>query len=168
MAKLGQHRFSADLTAPKDGAGAPDAKPGECYCALCGHQVDPGGPTIERFGEAFCSEAHAQDFVQSVRAARVQAAAGAQTAVERSAVAGEATPQPRDWKASLGKALCWGAPLLVVAFVLAGGTGALAGAAGAVLPFLALLACPLGMYFMMRSMSKMGDHGNPKDKGGDR
>ena len=168
MAKLGQHRFSADMTTPTDGAGAPDAKPGERYCAQGGHQADPEAQTVERFGEAFCSEAHAQDFVQAVRAARVQAAAGAQTAVERSAVPGESTPQPRDWKASIGKALCWGAPLLVVAFVLAGGTGALVGAAGSLLPVLALLACPLGMYFMMRSMSKMGDQGSPKDKDGSR
>jgi hypothetical protein len=56
----------------------------------------------------------------------------------------------------------------VVALVLVGGTGALAGAAGAALPFLAMLACPLGMYFMMRGMSKTGDHGRPKDGGGDR
>jgi Protein of unknown function (DUF2933) len=67
-----------------------------------------------------------------------------------------------------GEAFCWGAPLLVVTFVLAGGTGVVAGAAGAVLPFLAALACPLGMYFMMRGMSKMGDHGNTKDKTEDR
>ncbi|MGH7321055.1 MAG: DUF2933 domain-containing protein [Candidatus Rokuibacteriota bacterium] len=36
------------------------------------------------------------------------------------------------------------------------------------LPFLALLACPLGMDFMMRAMSKPGDHGNSNDKTGDR
>ena len=164
MAKLGRHRFLADVTTPKDGEGASDTKPAERHCALCGQQARLEGTTIERFGEAFCSDAHAQDFVHAVRAARVQAAAGARTAVERAAVPAEAAPQHRAWKAYLGKALCWGAPLLVVAFVLAGGTGALAGAAGALLPVLALLACPLGMYFMMRSMSKTGhDRG---DKGG--
>jgi hypothetical protein len=31
-----------------------------------------------------------------------------------------------------------------------------------------VLACPLGMYFMMRSMAKTGDHGRPKDGEGDR
>jgi hypothetical protein len=56
----------------------------------------------------------------------------------------------------------------VVAFVLAGGTGAVFGAAGAVLPFAAAPACPLGMYFMMRAMSKTGDHGHSKDKTEDR
>jgi hypothetical protein len=168
MAKLGQHRFSVNATTPTDGAGAPGAKPTERYCALCGQPAAPRAPAIERFGEAFCSEAHAQEFVQAVRAARVQTAAGAQTAVERSTGPAEATPQPRDSKASLGKALCWGAPLLVIAVVLIGGTGALAGAVGAVLPFLALLACPLGMYFMMRAMSKTGDHGGSKDRPGGR
>jgi hypothetical protein len=172
MAKLGRHRFSAAVTTPTDGAGASGVKPAERYCAHCGQPADPGAPAIDRFGEAFCSDAHAQEFLHAVRATRVQAAAGAQTAVERSAAPGEVTPQQRDWKAYLGKALCWGAPLLVVAFVLSGGTGALAGAAGAVLPFLALLACPLGMYFMMRAMAKTGDqgrsHGDSKDKGGDR
>jgi hypothetical protein len=77
------------------------------------------------------------------------------------------TVPQRDWKAVLGKALCWGAPLVVIALVLAGGTGALVGWAGAALPFLAALACPLGMYFMMRGMAKM-DHGNAKDKPEDR
>jgi hypothetical protein len=37
-----------------------------------------------------------------------------------------------------------------------------------VLPFLAALACPLGMYFMMRSMSKTDQSGNPDGKGPER
>ena len=168
MARLGPHRLPADVTTPPNGTGAPDAKPGERYCARCGQRAGAGEAAIDRFGEAFCSEAHAEEFVQAVRAARVQAAVKAETAVERAGVPADAAAPQRDWKASLGKALCWGAPLLVVAFVLVGGTGALVGAAGAILPFLALLACPLGMYFMMRTMSKTGERGNPKDKGGDR
>ena len=170
MARLGQNRFSAEVTTPQDGAAAPDAKPAERYCALCGQDATTSGPVVERFGEAFCSDAHAEEFVSAVRAARVQTAARAVTAVERSGAPAEAAPGQRDWKAYLGKALCWGAPLLVVAVVLAGGTGAVVGAAGSIFPLLAVLACPLGMYFMMRSMSKMGDHGNSKDKdqGGDR
>ena len=163
MARLGRGRFSADLTTPPNGTGTRDAKAARRDCAVCGQPGAPGEAAIERFGEAFCSEPHAQEFVQAVRAARVEAAAKGQIAVERGGGLANAASPPRDWKASLGKALCWGAPLLVVAVLLGGGTGALAGAAGAVLPFLAVLACPLGMYFMMRSMSKTGDHGRPRD-----
>jgi hypothetical protein len=168
VARLERHRLSADVSTPPNGTGAPDAKPTERYCARCGQPAGPGDAALERFGEAFCSDAHAQEFVQAVRIARVQAAAGAQTAVEGPAAPADAAPPRRDWKASLGKALCWGAPLLIVAVLLAGGTGALVGAAGAALPFLAALACPVGMYFMMRSMSKTGDHGDSKDTGRDR
>jgi hypothetical protein len=48
-------------------------------------------------------------------------------------------------------AACCGAPLLALV-LLAGGGGALLGAAGAALPLLLALACPLGMFFMMRAM----------------
>ncbi len=167
MARLGPDPRSTDLTTPPNGTGTADATSARLDCAQCGRPADPGEAAIERFGEAFCSEAHAQAFVQAVRAARVEAAANGPIAVERGPGLADAAP-PRDWKASLGKALCWGAPLLVVAVLLVGGTGALAGAAGAALPFLALLACPLGMYFMMRSMSKTGDHGRPNDGNRDR
>ena len=168
MARLEPQRLLVDAITSPNGTSASDAKSTERYCARCGQPAGAGEAAIERFGEAFCSDAHAEEFVRLVRAARVQAAAGAPTAVEQ--VAGPADPAlpPRDWKAFLGKALCWGAPLLIVAVLLAGGTGALTGAAGAALPFLAVLACPLGMYFMMRSMSKPGGHGDSKDTGRDR
>jgi hypothetical protein len=168
MARLGPQWLSADVTTPPNGTAAPDAKPAARYCARCGQPAEPGEAATDRFGEAFCSEAHAEEFVQTVRAARVQAAVTAETVAERPGDPAAGPVPQRDWKASLGKALCWGAPLLVVAFVLAGGTGAVVGAAGAVLPFAAALACPLGMYFMMRGMSKTGDHGNSKNKTEDR
>ena len=95
-------------------------------------------------------------------------AADAPAAVARLDARADPTAPRRDWKAVLGRALCWGAPLLIVAVLLAGGTGALTGAAGAALPFLAALACPLGMYFMMRSMSKTGGHDESKHSGRDR
>jgi Protein of unknown function (DUF2933) len=168
MARLDPHQLSADVTAPPNGTGASDARLTDRYCARCGGPVGVGEAAITRFGEAFCSDAHAQEFVEAVRATRVQAAAGAQTAIERAAAPADVPAERRDWKAYLGKALCWGAPLLIVAVLLAGGAGALTGVAGAALPFLAALACPLGMYFMMRSMSKMGGHGDSKDNGRDR
>jgi len=130
--------------------------------------VNVKGSAIERFGEAFCSEGHAEEFVKEVRAVRIQAAMRAPEpstgGIEQSGGATKGAPKRRDWKAYLGKALCWGAPLLALVLLLGGG-GAVLGAAGALLPFLALLACPLGMYFMMRSMSKMGEKEHPQDRG---
>lgn len=169
MAKLGQHRFSADVTTPKDGAGAPDTKPAERYCALCGQQADPRGTAVDRFGEAFCSDAHAQEFAKAVRTARVQIAAASPgtTEIARAESSAEGASKAQSWKGLLKMGLCCGLPILALV-VLAGGGGAVLGAAGALLPVLAVLACPLGMYFMMRGMSKTGDKGDSKDKGGDR
>src|SRR5437016_10646321 len=45
------------------------------HCAYCGHAVTDDAPMIERFGERFCSEAHAEEFTADVRAARIHAAA---------------------------------------------------------------------------------------------
>ena len=170
MAKLGRNRIVAEVTAPQNGTGAGDTKPGERHCALCGQQSGAEGAAIERFGEAFCTEAHAETFVEEVRTARVQAAAAAvpvTTQVERPDAAGPEAAREASWKGLLKMGLCCGAPLLVLA-LLAGGGAMVLGAAGAILPALAMLACPLGMYFMMRSMSKTGDQGNSKDKGADR
>ena len=164
MARLEPQPFSAHMTTTPNGADAPDLKPTPRYCGLCGQATSRGDEAIDRFGEAFCSDAHADEFVRSVRAARIQAAATVETTFEGTGNTAPGADSQRDWKAIVGKALCWGAPLLVVALVLAGGTGALVGWAGAALPFLAVLACPLGMYLMMRGMSRMGDHGHSKGK----
>jgi hypothetical protein len=86
----------------------------------------------------------------------------------RAAASTDVSHPRRDWKVLLGKVLCWSAPLVIVVVLLVGGTRVLTGAPGAALPFLAALACPLGMYFMMRSMSKMGDHSDSKDARRDR
>jgi len=152
---------------PQDGTKVRDITSGERYCAFCGEEAK--GLAIERFGEVFCSEAHAEQFVKEVRAARVQAAAAALRAPEAPTESPQppappgAAPKQQDWKAYLAKGLCWGAPLLALVFLLGGGSAVL-GAASGLLPLLALLACPLGMYFMMRSMSKMGNKENPGDK----
>lgn len=155
MAKLEPNRVSKDSAPP----------PGR-YCTLCGRETTPEGPAVERFGESFCSEAHAEAFAREVRAARVQAAAASNGGVEAASCGIGQGAVPGSWKAYLGKALCWGAPILIVAVLVLGGTGALTGAAGAALPYLAALACPLGMYLMMRSMSKMGHQDDGGDKGG--
>jgi hypothetical protein len=160
---------SSRVEIPQDGHGGATDPVQARYCAICGEAVNPKERRIERFGEVFCSEGHAEEFVRMVREARAQAAAAralqATSEVSRAEAPAEAVPKQRDWKAYLGKALCWGAPLVALVFVLGGG-GALLGAAGALLPVLALHAGPLGRYFMMRSMSKMEHRGNPDDKEG--
>jgi hypothetical protein len=140
------------------------AMPREAYCPICGTRPDTAATAVERFGEEFCSETHADEFTQAVRAARVQAAAvrrdgGCERGSGGSAASG--------WTARLGRFLCWSGPalaLVAMAFVLSGGGGLLLGGASGALPFLAALACPLGMYVMMRSLSKRGREGSQEPK----
>lgn len=137
------------------------------HCAFCGNETLPGLAVPERFGEVFCSEAHAEEFASGVRAARVQAAATADAVtLTKPEAGGQPAPaaKPGHWKMALKMAACCGVPMLALV-VLAGGGGALLGAAGAALPLLAALACPLGMFFMMRAMMKggQGDKRPPRD-----
>ena len=140
------------------------------YCAFCGSDVRNEGAAPDRFGELFCSESHAEEFVKGVRANRVQSAVVSGDEVRRAEATTPTQPagasKPWDWKKALKMAACCGVPMLALA-VLAGGGGALLGAAGGLLPLLAVLACPLGMFFMMRAMSK-GHQQQPKDKEQDR
>lgn len=86
-----------------------------------------------------------------------------ETDVQQPETSAAGAPKQQGWKHYLKMGACCGAPLLVLV-ILTGGGGAVLGAAGTRLPFLALLACPLGMYFMMRSISKMGQQANPKTR----
>lgn len=169
MTEPAQEKIPRELAVPQDGKGARVKKPGERYCAVCGVDASVYGLATERFGEVFCSDGHAEEFVKEVRATRIQAAAlqatePTTTEIERPEKPAADAPKPQDWKRYLKLGACCGAPLLALV-VLAGGGGALLGAAGAVLPLLLVLACPIGMYFMMRGMSKTGQKGNPHDKG---
>ncbi len=128
------------------------------YCAFCGHEIVRAPAVPQRLGEVFCSEGHAEEFASGVRAGRVQAAAAADAVTGTKPETDRApapAARPGGWRMALKMAACCGLPMLAVV-VLAGGGGALLGAAGAVLPLLALLACPLAMFFMMRGMSKGG------------
>jgi hypothetical protein len=40
-------------------------------CAYCGHAIGGGVGAPARFGEHFCSEEHAEEFVARVHAARI-------------------------------------------------------------------------------------------------
>lgn len=125
------------------------------YCVYCGAEVDASRLMPRRFGESFCSEAHAETFVAEARAARLVVAARAPVKTDGAEVPGRQNEKggARRWdlKHALKMAVCLGTPLIAVAFLVGGG-GALLGAGAAVLPYVALLACPLGMFFMMRGM----------------
>jgi hypothetical protein len=132
------------------------------HCACCGHAVGDEGATIERFGQRFCSEAHAEQFAAGVRAVRIQAAA--QTQASPAACSMPPAGQ-RNRKDYLKRGACWGAPLLVLLALPLFWTGnPIAAAGGSILSVLALLACPLGMFFMMRAMGSMGRGQQPSQK----
>jgi hypothetical protein len=130
------------------------------HCGYCGHPIAADAAPAERFGERFCSDAHAEEFVAGVRAARTEAVA----ARER-----DAAPGPSRQGAACGllasagdgrrgllkRAACWGTPLLILLAMPLVWSGGWAAAGGSLLSVLALLACPLGMFFMMRAMMKM-------------
>jgi hypothetical protein len=134
------------------------------YCGYCGHPIrDDVSGTPERFGERFCSEAHAEDFAAGVRAARLQAAA-ARPAVPAAATCAMVPPAQRSWGDVAKRAACWGAPVLLLLAIPLLWTGGWAAAGGSVLSAVALLACPLGMYFMMRGMMNMQRHDPPESE----
>lgn len=156
---------TSDLIVSGNGTDPSQAAPR--YCAFCGQEVIQLAPAPERFGEVFCSEGHAEEFASGVRAARVQAAAAADAVTDAKPEAdGKPAPaaKPGHGKMALKMAACCGLPVLALA-VLAAGGGALLGVAGAALPLLAALACPIGMFFMMRAMMKggQGDKRPPRD-----
>ncbi len=136
------------------------------HCPICGIEVS--SPADTRFGEAFCSPAHAEAFVEKVQAARVEAAAA--RALQRAdteqlpSTLAVGVAKPRDWKHYVKMGACIGAPVLALVFVASGG-GAVLGWAGTLLPVLAFVACPLAMYFLMRSMRKMGHPGDHQNRG---
>lgn len=161
-------KVSGEVAIRQNGNGMPQPIVESRYCAFCGTDANTRGPATERFGEVFCSEGHAEEFVTEVRAARIQAVAAlavpsSPTEIQRTESSAPVASKQQGWKHYFKMGTCLGAPLLALVFLIGGG-GAVLGAAGALLPFLALLACPLGMYFMMRSMAKMEHKENPEDK----
>ncbi|HVQ77129.1 MAG TPA: DUF2933 domain-containing protein [Candidatus Binatia bacterium] len=130
------------------------------YCAYCGLGVDQVSPT--RFGEPFCGEEHAEAFAAEVRSARARSLAlvdDGGTPDGGEMTASENRPD-RGWnlRRVLTLGACCAIPILAAAILLGGGA-ALLGVGAAVLPYLALLACPIGMFFMMRAMQGRRDHG---------
>jgi hypothetical protein len=151
------------------------------HCTYCGGPIADGASVPRRFGEPFCSPAHAEEFVAGVRSARIEAAARA-TAMDAPAATRWGTAPPaalsadapgaprtgagcalaapgqRGGTAFLKRAACWGGPLLLLVALPLVWSGGWAAAGGSLLSVAALLACPLGMYFMMRAMGGMQRH----------
>ena len=126
------------------------------HCGYCGRPITEAIAASQRFGEHFCSEKHADEFATGVRAARIDAAARRVDVDDRPATACPVPPAGQQgWQSRLKRAACWGAPLLLLLAIPLFWAGGWAAAGGSLLSVLALLACPLGMYFMMRSMSGM-------------
>jgi len=139
--------------------GGEPPRDGGAYCGFCGIDLASAAIPVRRFGVPFCSEAHAEAFAGEVRAARAASVTAAENegAGKSDGAPDHASGNRWDFKRLLKMGACCGLSILAVVF-LAGGGGALLGAGVAVLPILAVLACPLGMFFMMRAM-----HGHAKN-----
>ena len=134
---------------------------GELYCPICGRD---GDTSLKRFGHLFCSEAHVAQFA-SQRRANAELSETSPTPVEAKGQgeAGNAMACGIGTKGGLRKmgwCLAGGVGLLIAIPLIA--TGGLAATAGSLLSVVAFLACPIGMYFMMRGMMKTNQPG-PKD-----
>jgi hypothetical protein len=130
----------------------PSAREEERYCPICG--MDASDPILKRFGEYFCSEAHVTEYASEVRA-RAQGAAA--RSVGEAQNGGQERPKQGGLSRLLKLGACCAAPILALVILLPllqGGTTGLAAIGGNLLYFAALLACPLGMYFMMRGMHR--------------
>jgi hypothetical protein len=165
--------WTGEILAEPSGANGQPERAAATYCAFCGEDLAGAHAATRRFGELFCGEGHAAAFVSAVRAARAEATAQ-RSGGDALAAAGDPDPTPQQgqsqWELKRGLKLgaCCGLPILALV-VLVGGGGALLGGAAALLPTLALLACPLGMFFMMRAMRHDGGRaergpGDSKDR----
>jgi hypothetical protein len=132
-------------------------------CPVCGR--DAADPPLFRFGEHFCSEAHVREFAAEVRAGGAATAEAAREVTPAAATAG--APKKGGTWSLLKMGACCGSALLLLALIpLVAATGGTFAAVGSsVLSIAALLACPLGMYFMMRGMRRMDHRGEGQAPG---
>lgn len=138
---------------PKKRSDRPSAGTEEHYCPICG--MDASNPTLKRFGEYFCSEAHVAEYAREVRARTQEAAARSVEDVQND---GQEQPKQGGLSRLLKLGACCAAPILALVILvplLGGGTTGLTAIGGSLFYFAALLACPLAMYFMMRNMHRM-------------
>ncbi|MBI4536327.1 MAG: hypothetical protein HY712_00040 [candidate division NC10 bacterium] len=138
---------------------------GETYCPICGR--DATDPSLKRFGEFFCSEAHVAAYAREIRlkqateAAALATVAGAATTTPPATGTPDVaqTPQKQGGISGFLKmAACCGGMLLLLPALGLVSVGGLAAVAGSALSVVAVLACPIGMYLMMRMMMKQEKH----------
>jgi hypothetical protein len=141
---------------------APSNSSTDTYCPICGR--DAANPSLNRFGEFFCSEAHVEEFAKDVRTKTATQAAATQAVTTTSPAPCCATDTKvgaTQQKGRLGgflkMAVCCGGMLLLLPALGLVSAGGLAAVAGSALSVVAALACPIGMYFMMRGMMKQGN-----------
>jgi hypothetical protein len=136
------------------------------FCPICGK--DAADPSLKRFGEYFCSEDHVGQYAREVLSKQatertaITAVAGVESTAPQAAGTPEGTqaPQKKGGKSSFLKmAACCGGMLLLLPALGLVSAGGLAAVAGSALSVAAALACPIGMYFMMRGMMKPKQHG---------
>ncbi len=146
---------------------SPDGR-GQAYCPICGREGDPG---LRRFGHIFCSEAHVAQYA-SERTVQAEPAASRPTAVEATDPGNQGAKGmacgigTKGGLRKMGWCLAGGVGLLIAIPLIA--SGGLAATAGSLLSVVAFLACPIGMYFMMRGMMKTNQtnqKGGPDEKG---
>jgi hypothetical protein len=147
--------------------------PPETYCPICGK--DAADPSLKRFGEYFCSEEHVAEYAREVRSTQarestsITAVAGAQGAALQTTGTpkGTQTPQTKGGISGFWKmAACCGGMLLLLPALGLVSVGGLAAVAGSLLTVAAVLACPIGMYIMMRGMIRQEHHGEPRQGDG--
>jgi len=137
---------------------------GEAYCPICGKNGDTG---LGRFGQLFCSEAHVAQYA-SERRAQTDGATTSLVTVDAKNQGNEGTPAmacgiaTKGGLRKMGWCLAGGVGLLIALPLIA--SGGVAAAAGSLLTVAAFLACPIGMYFMMRGMMKTNQRDHPNDK----
>lgn len=137
----------------------------ESFCPICGR--DASDPSLKRFGEIFCSEAHVTEYARGIRSKRatetaaIATGAGADTTTLQTTGTSDVPQAPRKKRGIGGflkMAACCGGMLLLVPALGLVSAGGLAAVAGSALSVAAVLACPLGMYFMMRMMMRHEKH----------
>ena len=140
--------------------------PAETYCPICGK--DASHPSLKRFGEYFCSEEHVAEYAREVRLKQatettvIATVAGADASAPQTTGPLEPgqTPQKKGGIGGFWKmAACCGGMLLLLPALGLVSSGGLAAVAGSALSVVAVLACPIGMYLMMRMMMKQGQQG---------
>ncbi len=138
---------------------------GETFCPICGR--DATDPSLKRFGEYFCSEAHVAEYAREIRSKQTTETAALATGTGADTTAPHATGTPDvaqtpHKKGGIGgflkMAACCGGMLLLLPALGLVSIGGLAAVAGSALSVAAALACPIGMYFMMRGMMKQEKH----------